>query len=134
MGADGRRWHGTKFGRKKSRPLHPLLSQFSESVVRLFGPLDTSAQQEPSCGTLANQANLDWTKLGRALRASADDAHDGKTPDVTIAYSFLLENPECFILDENGEDQEWPADMPQEPPIELIAAYYEVETALDLCC
>jgi len=46
----------------------------------------------------------------------------------------LLENPECFILDENGEDQEWPADMPQEPPIELIAAYYEVETALDLCC
>jgi len=81
MGADGRRWHGTKFGRKKSRPLHPLLSQFSESVVRLFGPLDTSAQQEPSCGTLANQANLDWTKLGRALRASADDAHDGKTPD-----------------------------------------------------
>ncbi len=74
---------------KRSRPLQPLLSQFSESVVRLFGPLDTSAQQEPSCGTLANQANLDWTKLGRALRASADDAHDGKTPDVTIAYSFF---------------------------------------------
>jgi hypothetical protein len=67
------------------------------------------------------------------LRKSADDAHDGRTPDVTIAYSFLFENPECFILDENGEDQEWPADMPQVPPMELIAAYYEAESALDLC-
>jgi hypothetical protein len=56
-----------------------------------------------------------------------------KTPDITIAYSFLLENPECFVLDENCEDQEWPADMPQVPPMELIAAYYEAESALDLC-
>ena len=78
------------------------------------------------------------TWIGRSWAARS--AHRRTTPTtarprtVTIAYSFLLENPECFILDENGEDQEWPADMPQEPPIELIAAYYEVETALDLCC
>jgi hypothetical protein len=76
---------------------------------------------------------MDWAKLARALRESADDAHDGRTPDITIAYSFLLENPECFVLDENGEDQEWPADMPQVPPMELIAAYYEAESALALC-
>ena len=82
---------------------------------------------------MSSQTNMDWAKLGRALRESADDAHDGRTPDITIAYSFLLENPECFVLDENGEDQEWPADMPQVPPMELIAAYYEAESALDLC-
>ena len=82
---------------------------------------------------MSSQTNMDWAKLGRALRESADDAHDGSTPDITIAYSFLLENPECFVLDENGEDQEWPADMPQVPPMELIAAYYEAESALDLC-
>jgi hypothetical protein len=82
---------------------------------------------------MSSQTNMDWAKLGRALRESADDAHDGRTPDITIAYSFLLENPECFVLDENCEDQEWPADMPQVPPMELIAAYYEAESALDLC-
>ncbi len=63
----------------------------------------------------------DWTKLGSALRASALDAHDGELPNVRIAYMFLLDNPECFT-----DDDEWPADMPQEPNIELIAAYYGV--------
>jgi hypothetical protein len=63
---------------------------------------------------------MDWTKLGRELRQFADDAHDGSTPSVDIAYEFLLNNPECFGC------EEWPADMPAEPPIELIAAYTEV--------
>jgi hypothetical protein len=78
--------------------------------------------------------DLDWTRLGRELRQSADDAHDGATPDVRIAYDFLLDNPECFTSGD-VEDAEWPADMPQEPHIELIAAYYEVEAAQapDLC-
>jgi hypothetical protein len=61
---------------------------------------------------------MDWTQLGRLLRQSALDAHDGELPTVYTAYSFLLDNPECFY----GE--EWPADMPAEPNIELIAAYY----------
>ncbi len=59
---------------------------------------------------------MDWTKLGHALRESADDAHDGATPHVDIAYSFLCDNPECFEVN--------PDTLPAEPPIELIAAYY----------
>lgn len=64
---------------------------------------------------------IDWTTLGQQLRESAKDAH-GELPAVHVAYSFLLDNPECFIADGLGE--EWPANMPQEPNIELIAAYY----------
>jgi hypothetical protein len=72
---------------------------------------------------------LDWNALGTALRQSALDAHDGELPPVTLAYSFLLDNPECFLpdqseMDEPGPVAEWPAYMPQEPNIELIAAYY----------
>lgn len=64
-------------------------------------------------------SELDWTKLGKELRDSADDAQEGDTPSIEIAYSFLLDNPECF-----SDSDEWPADMPQKPNIELIAAYY----------
>ncbi len=54
------------------------------------------------------KGQLNWTKLGKALRVSAKDAHDRNLPDVRIAYSFMLDNPECFI------DQDvWPDDMPQ---------------------
>jgi hypothetical protein len=66
--------------------------------------------------------NLNWTKIGEALRESALDAHQGGLPPLQDAYSFLLENPACFIGVE-----EWPADMPAEPPVELMAAYYQVE-------
>lgn len=66
---------------------------------------------------------LDWKELGIALRQAADDAHDSKTPPVTLSYQFLLDNPECF-----GREQ-WPAGMPQEPNIELIAAYHSVAAA-----
>ncbi len=59
----------------------------------------------------------DWAELGRLLRQSADDAHEGATPSVEIAYSFLLSNAELFGF------AEWPADMPQEPNCELIAGY-----------
>ncbi len=69
--------------------------------------------------------NLNWLKLGTDLRASALDAHDGNLPPIDIAYSFLLDNPGCF-----GDDEEWPADMPQEPNIELIAAYYSVSEGM----
>ena len=87
---------------------------------------------------------MNWTKLGRDLRITAIDAHEGTLPTVGLAYQFLLANPECFIdqsiLDEFNfglgpdnlltmEDVEigsvdWPNDMPGEPNIELIAAYY----------
>jgi hypothetical protein len=64
---------------------------------------------------------LDWTALGTALRGSAMDAHDGELPNVSIAYQFLLDNPECFT-----DGDSWPDDMPNEALVELIAAYYEV--------
>lgn len=64
---------------------------------------------------------LDWTELGKTLRDSADDAHNGNAPEIGVAWLFLLENPECFT-----DSEEWPEDMPAEPPIELIAAYYHV--------
>lgn len=63
-----------------------------------------------------NQIN--WTELGAQLRKSAEDAHAGDIPSVELAYDFLLDNPECFGFDD------WPAEMPTEPNIELIAAYY----------
>lgn len=76
--------------------------------------------------------NLDWTRLGMALRSSADDAHGaGNTPTVEIAYSFLLDNPEFFLPDPAEGDQEWPADMPKHPPAELVAAYFGVACAPD---
>lgn len=71
-----------------------------------------------------NSADLNWTELGKALRQSADDAHElhGKAPlDVRFVYPFLIDNPECFLRD--GQE-EWPEFMPVEPPIELITAYY----------
>ena len=61
--------------------------------------------------------NLDYTALGRELRASADAAHEGNTPSIDLAYSFLLDNPECF-----GHD-EWPEDMPKTAPEELQRVY-----------
>lgn len=67
------------------------------------------------------------TQLGHALRESALDAHGGDLPPIAIAYEFLLDNPECFAdFASIGMDGEpiWPADMPAEPTIELIAAYY----------
>ena len=51
--------------------------------------------------------HLNWTRIGKSLRASALDAHDGALPPVDLAYSFLSGNPECFI-----DSNEWPADMP----------------------
>lgn len=61
---------------------------------------------------------IDWTELGTRLRESADDAHDGQTPSIDIAYSFLLDNAELF-----GGADEWPAGMPQEAPEDLYRAY-----------
>jgi hypothetical protein len=70
---------------------------------------------------------MDWTKLGQDLRHSADAAHNGKTPNVLLAYQFLLENPECF-----SDSDEWPEFMPVDPNIEFIAAYYCAGTESDL--
>jgi hypothetical protein len=64
-------------------------------------------------------SNLNWSELGRALRESAMNAMDGELLPVDVSYMFLLDNPECFI-----DSDEWPADMPAEPNIELIWAYY----------
>jgi hypothetical protein len=67
--------------------------------------------------------DLNWTSLGKQLRQSATDAHGPDlVPPISVAYAFLLENPECFIFD----GDEWPPDMPADPNIELIAAYYGV--------
>jgi hypothetical protein len=64
---------------------------------------------------------LNWTVLGRELREAAEDAHrPEQPPPVDFAYTFLLENPACFGYNE------WPEDMPDDPNIELIAAYYGV--------
>lgn len=68
-----------------------------------------------------------YTQLGHALRESALDAHGGDLPHISMAYGFLLDNPECFEdFASIGMDGEpiWPADMPAQPSIELIAAYY----------
>ena len=72
---------------------------------------------------------LKWTELGKALQQSALDAHGpSHLPKVTAAYQFLLETPECF-----DDFDEWPADMPQEPNIELIVAYYDAYATYDAC-
>jgi len=69
---------------------------------------------------------LNWAALGKDLRNSADCSIQpaGQTPPVRLAYQFLLDNPECFLIGPDLDSLEWPADMPQEPNIELIAAYY----------
>lgn len=88
---------------------------------------------------------FDWADLGVQLRGCADTMHGGlDTPSVGLAYRFLLENAACFVtqaeLDIINEGKaecliltmedvrignvEWPANMPQEPNIELIAGYY----------
>jgi hypothetical protein len=80
--------------------------------------------------------DIDWEKLGKELRISADSAHDGDTPNIEIAYSFLLDNPECFgpsgvLISEDGEFvAAWPVDMPTTAPDELIAAYYGIPEEL----
>jgi hypothetical protein len=58
-----------------------------------------------------------WWKLGKELRESAMDAHDGDVPAVGIAYGFLLDNPECFGF------EEWPENMPQSAPESLTWTY-----------
>lgn len=67
---------------------------------------------------------MDWKKLGSELRAAALADHNGELPIVSEAYVFLLANPRAFLP---GDNPTWPAGMPQEPNIELIAAYYEVK-------
>ena len=66
-----------------------------------------------------SQAALDWTLLGHELRLNDQDAHGDNLLGVMDAYSFLLDNPECFTGGQNG----WPEDMPQEPNLELIIGY-----------
>ena len=65
-------------------------------------------------------SGCDWSALGIELRQSALDAHEGVLPAASIAYDFLLANPECF-----GRGDRWPEDMPARPPPELAAAYYK---------
>ena len=66
---------------------------------------------------------IDFTKLGQDARVSADDAHEGDTPSVSLAYSFVLDNPECFMGSTDVNDQ-WPEDMPTEAPLAFIEGYY----------
>jgi hypothetical protein len=94
---------------------------------------------------MSNQVPLNWSKIGTALRESALEAHDGGLPPLKLAYEFMLDNPWLFIdqdvldvlnvaygdaltmAEVNIGNVEWPADMPQEPTAELMAAYYCVE-------
>ena len=86
------------------------------------------------CGCMCDSvriplADIDWSQLGSDLRMSATDAHDGQTPEVNIAYSFMLDNPECFLGDSSAFSLEWvfwPKDMPTEPPAALVATYYRI--------
>jgi hypothetical protein len=71
-------------------------------------------------------ANLDYTKLGAMLRASALDAHNGELPSLDIAYTFMLDNPEYFI-----DGDEW-SDMPAVAPEALAFAYYQVSSEREL--
>ena len=61
---------------------------------------------------------LDWWRLGLELRLAAFDAW-GRLPHPADAYGFLIQNPELF------DYQAWPAGMPREAPLDLIAAYLE---------
>jgi hypothetical protein len=93
------------------------------------------------CGCFCNSlriplSDIDWPKIGAALRESAIDAHEGTTdgldafgaPHVGEAYSFLLDNPECFLPRDGATETEpdWPLDMPKYPPAALVAAYYRI--------
>ena len=68
-------------------------------------------------------SNINWTDIGHCLRECAMDAHEGWLPPLAVAWDFLLDNPPAFV----GE--EWPDNMPDEAPLELIAAYYGVRIA-----
>ncbi len=72
---------------------------------------------ERSMKTVATARELDFFALGKELRESADDAHEGETPSLDLAYSFLTDNPECFGY------EEWPSDMPETAPEELQRSY-----------
>jgi hypothetical protein len=87
-------------------------------------------------------SDIDWPKIGEALRESAIDGHEGLdpvdahgryldihgAPPVTEAYSFLLDNPSCFCPWDGATETEpeWPLDMPANPPAALVAAYYRI--------
>lgn len=73
---------------------------------------------------MTNMHINDQFDLGYDLRLSALDAHGGKLPSIEIAWSFLLDNPECF-----SDSDEWPEFMPIEPPIMVIAGYYDVPSS-----
>jgi hypothetical protein len=102
------------------------------------------------CATVADftEVALNWTRLGALARQSALDAHNGELPPVDVAYSFMCDNPDCFLepvshadscdvtstdLTYGGEcpvckkpnEYEWPADMPKDPPPDFVTAYNE---------
>jgi hypothetical protein len=56
--------------------------------------------------------------MGRELRDLMIDVHEGTLIAIETAYEWLLDNPKYF-----GADG-WAADMPDDPPAELFAAYY----------
>lgn len=78
---------------------------------------DTTNANEFEYETAASLSDIDWRKLGEALRENATEAFGATMPPLDSAYTFLLDNPECFGY------EEWPADMPQTAPEELQRAY-----------
>lgn len=60
---------------------------------------------------------LNYTTLGAAVRQFALEAREGVLPHVSIAYKFMLDNPECFSAGDTAE-------LPAEPPVEFIVGYY----------
>src|SRR5208282_6028295 len=82
----------------------------------------------------------DFQLLGKEARLAAIDVH-GLTPislynfamgqpgcniGAKCAYSFMLDNPECFSIDP-AQDYDVISLFPPEPPAEFIAAFYQEE-------
>lgn len=79
--------------------------------------IEEDAELHPAPGIPFSEQ--DWWKFGVLLREATLDAWDGELIDSSIAYEFLLENPECF-----GRDDEWPENMPKVPPPALVDGYH----------
>lgn len=91
----------------------------AEQGVQLQAIIHYMQESEPKASVPRQALNFFFGL--EEVRAKVDEiqADDGETPPVELAYQFLLDNPECFL-----DGDEWPADMPHKPNIELIAGYY----------
>ena len=74
--------------------------------------------------TVTSASLLDWLDLGKQARQAVEDCGTLDVQQIDDAYSFLLDNPECFLF------TEWPADMPKGPRVEFLAGYFGLGDSL----